>query len=46
MNGVGIAQVAELLGHRDTSMVMKHYSHLASHSDYMREIAKKAVKGG
>src|SRR5437868_6507382 len=27
--GVGIAQVAELLGHTDTRMVSKHYGHLS-----------------
>ncbi|MBI3408182.1 MAG: site-specific integrase [Planctomycetes bacterium] len=29
VNGVGIAHVAELLGHVDTSMVSQHYAHLA-----------------
>lgn len=46
INGVGVAQVAELLGHRDTAMVMAHYSHLAEHTGYMREVARKAVTGG
>jgi hypothetical protein len=29
VNGVGIAHVAELLGHVDTSMVSSHYAHPA-----------------
>ena len=43
MNGVGVAQVAELLGHKDTAMVTAHYSHLAEQSAYMKEVARKAV---
>jgi integrase len=27
-NGVGVARVAELLGHISTDMVMQHYQHL------------------
>jgi hypothetical protein len=29
VNGVGIAQVAELLAHTNTEMVMRYYSHMA-----------------
>jgi integrase len=43
VNGVGIAQVAELLGHTSTEMVMKHYSHIAGKIDHMREAAIKAA---
>jgi integrase len=42
-NGVGIAQVAELLGHADTRMVSKHYGHLNQKVAHMREAAKKAT---
>ncbi len=35
INGVGIAQVAELLGHTSTEMVMRHYSHIAGKIDHM-----------
>ncbi len=42
MKGVGIAQVAVLLGHTDTTMVSAHYSHIAEQAAYMRDIAKKA----
>jgi integrase len=43
MNGVGIAQVAELLGHTSTDMVMRHYQHLSQKVDHMRELAAKAT---
>ncbi len=46
VNGVGIAQVAELLGHTSTDMVMRHYSHIASKVDHMRDAAMKAASGG
>src|SRR4029077_2162266 len=42
-NGVGVAQVAELLGHQSTDMVMKHYSHIREQTDYMRQVAEKAT---
>ncbi len=40
--GVGVAQVAELLGHTDTRMVMHHYSHLNQKVAHMREAARLA----
>ena len=43
VNGVGIAQVSELLGHTSTEMVMKHYGHLAQQVGYMREAALRAT---
>jgi integrase len=45
VNGVGVAQVAELMGHSDTSMVSKVYSHLADQVGHLRDMAKKAVGG-
>jgi integrase len=45
MNGVGVAQVAELLGHADTTMVSRHYAYLAEQTKYMRDAALKAVGG-
>jgi integrase len=42
-NGVGIAQVAELLGHVDTKMVSRHYSQLSQQVQHMRDMAKKAT---
>jgi len=44
-NGVGIAQVAELLGHADTTMVSKHYSMLSERVQHLREMATKAAAG-
>jgi integrase len=43
-NGVGVAQVAELLGHTDTQMVMRHYSHLNQRVTHMREQAARATR--
>lgn len=43
VNGVGVAQVAELLGHTSTDMVLKHYGHLADQLTHMKEAAQKAV---
>ncbi|WP_020472430.1 tyrosine-type recombinase/integrase [Zavarzinella formosa] len=43
VNGVGIAQVAELLGHTSTDMVSSTYGHLAGQVAHMREAAKKAT---
>ena len=43
-NGVGIAQVAELLGHTDTTMVSKHYSMLSQKVQHLREMAQKATE--
>jgi integrase len=40
VNGVGIAQLAELMGHVDTGMVSGHYAHLAGDVHHMREAAK------
>lgn len=42
-NGVGIAQVAELLGHADTTMVSKHYSMLSQKVQHLRDMAQKAI---
>jgi integrase len=43
-NGVGIAQVAELMGHTSTEMVSSVYGHLADRLSHMRDAAKKAVR--
>ncbi len=45
VNGVGIAHVAELLGHVDTSMVSQHYAHLSGNVQHMRDTAMKATGG-
>lgn len=42
-NGVDIGTVAQLAGHRDTTMISRVYSHLLKRIDYLREQAHKAV---
>jgi integrase len=42
--GVGIAQVAELLGHANTLMVSKHYSQLSQKVRHLRDMANKATE--
>jgi integrase len=44
-NGVGVAQVAELLGHKSTEMVMRHYGHLNQRVEHMRKMAAQAMNG-
>lgn len=41
--GVGVAQVAELVGHTSTDMVMRHYNQLQERVAHMREMAEKAA---
>jgi integrase len=41
--GLGVAQVAELVGHTSTDMVMRHYSQLQARTQYMRDMANKAT---
>jgi integrase len=43
VKGVGIAQVAELLGHSSTEMVSTTYGHLAEQLAHMREAARRAA---
>jgi integrase len=43
INGVGLAQVAALLGHSSTTMVSTTYSHIAANLNHMREAAAKAA---
>lgn len=45
VNGVGIAHVAELMGHTSTEMVSRVYSKLSQQVAHMREAAAKAVRG-
>lgn len=42
IQGVPIADMAELLGHSDTKMISDHYSHLNQRIDHMRNAAGKA----
>ena len=41
--GVGIVQVAELLGHSDVSMVAKVYGHIGQHGEPLRKAAAESV---
>ena len=43
VNGVGVVQVAELLGHASTEMVSQTYGHLAAEVAHMREAARRAT---
>ena len=45
VNGVGLVQVAELMGHTSTETVTRHYQHIAERMDHMKEALKKAIGG-
>jgi integrase len=42
--GVGVAQVAELLGHTSTDMVMQHYQHLSEKREHLLQAARQATR--
>ena len=44
--GVDAVTVAVLMGHRDTTMISRVYSHLMQRRDHLREAVRKAVAGG
>lgn len=41
-SGTGIAQAAEILGHKGTEMIMRHYSKLRERREHLRDQLKKA----
>jgi integrase len=43
-SGTGIAQAAEILGHKDTEMIMRHYQKLKQRRDHLREQVVNARK--
>jgi integrase len=43
-SGVGVAQVAELLGHTGTGTVMRHYQHLSERREHLRQAAVRATQ--
>ena len=43
--GAGIAQVSEILGHKGTDMVMRHYQKLRHRRDHLREQMVKRTGG-
>lgn len=44
IKGVGIAQVAELMGHTSTEMVSRFYGHIAGNIEHMRDAARRATE--
>jgi len=44
LNGVDIATLAELMGHRDTTMVSRVYGHLAEQTDHLAAAVAKAAR--
>jgi integrase len=44
-NGVGVAQVAELLGHTSTDIVIQHYQHLREKREHLKQAAIQATQG-
>jgi integrase len=45
-NGVGVMDVAELMGHQGTSMVEAHYAHLDQKTQHMLDAARRARASG
>jgi len=45
-SGAGIAQVCEILSHKGTDMVMRHYSKLKQRRDHLRDQLNRARNGG
>ena len=41
--GVDAVTVATLMGHRDTTMISRHYAHLIQRRDHLRESVRKAA---
>jgi site-specific recombinase XerD len=44
LNGVDLATVATMMGHRDLRMLMEHYAHLEKQPEHLRQAAAKAMK--
>lgn len=43
-NGVGVVEVAELLGHTGTEMVMRHYQHLSEKREHLKQAVVQATR--
>ena len=41
-NGLDAVTVSVLMGHRDTTMIARHYSHVHQRHEHMRDAARKA----
>jgi integrase len=46
VNGLDAVTVSILAGHRDTSMISRHYAHLTQKHDHMRDAANRATGQG
>lgn len=44
VNGVDIATIATLLGHKDLRMLTEHYAHLEQQPEHLKEAAAKAMR--
>ena len=45
-NGLDAVTVSVLMGHRDTTMISRTYSHLTQRHDHLRQAANRARGGG
>jgi len=45
-SGAGLAQTCEVLGHKGTDTVMRHYNKLRDRREHLREQVIKATKNG
>ena len=43
--GIDAVTVATLMGHKDTTMISRHYAHLTQRRNHLRESVKKAIRG-
>lgn len=44
VNGVPMPELAVLLGHKTTTMIQKHYSHLAEQGEHISKAAEQAIR--
>ena len=44
LNGVGMQETAELMGHADTQMLSRHYQHIAANREHLRKALDQATK--
>src|SRR5207237_4122451 len=46
VNGLDAVTVSVLAGHRDTTMISRHYAHLTQRHEHLRQAANKATASG
>jgi site-specific recombinase XerD len=44
LNGVDLATLAELLGHKDLKMIAEHYGHLEQQPEHLLNAVAKVVR--